>query len=147
MIDVIIQTNIVGTICEYCESGPSPWLKECYIVSLCLTRNISRQRGANKVLAQLDVMPSILSDETRRRNYTPASQGNGTLTGTKRMKDAPTLEHVTPRIDPQGRMTVPEAVDMFGAMIYSTLPVMISWGMTMSLIFGGCCSNVWISTG
>ncbi|MCJ1288313.1 golgi uridine diphosphate-N- acetylglucosamine transporter [Xylographa opegraphella] len=33
-------------------------------------------------------------------------------------------------------------IDIIGVMLYSSVPTVISWGLSMGLIFGGCCSNV-----
>ena len=82
------------------------------------------------------------NSHTRRRNAPPLTPSNGIPPRTKEINAAPMLRHAKPGIDPHGRMTVSRAIAMAGVMIQSALPAMVSWGMTVGLIFGGCCSNV-----
>ncbi|KAL8669331.1 MAG: hypothetical protein Q9168_006067 [Polycauliona sp. 1 TL-2023] len=43
---------------------------------------------------------------------------------------------------PEPPFTVAKAIGVTLATLQSTLPALISWGVTVALIFGGCCSNV-----
>ena len=54
----------------------------------------------------------------------------------------PMLERTDAKVDSKGRATVPKAIAMGVTILQSTLLALVSWGLIMSLIFGGCCSNV-----
>ncbi|KAL9123014.1 MAG: hypothetical protein Q9187_000428 [Circinaria calcarea] len=79
-----------------------------------------------------------MSDFYARRRNAPLS--NGIPPGTREINVAPMLSHAKPGVDTQ--TTISRAIAMAGIMVQSVLPAMVSWGMTMGLIFGGCCSNV-----
>ena len=82
------------------------------------------------------------SHTTRRRNAPHLASSNGIPPGTKEINAGPMLRHAELGINPRGRMTVSRAIATAGIMIQSALPAAVSWGMTLGLIFGGCCSNV-----
>ncbi|MCJ1229399.1 golgi uridine diphosphate-N- acetylglucosamine transporter [Toensbergia leucococca] len=85
-------------------------------------------------------MSSILGP--RRRHLPTTSSTNGVPPGTKEINAARSLENVRPGIDPDAGFTVSRAIGVAGAMLHAMLPALLSWGFTMGLIFGGCCSNV-----
>lgn len=39
-------------------------------------------------------------------------------------------------------MGVSKAIAVAGALLSGALPTVLTWGLTIGLIFGGCCSNV-----
>lgn len=61
--------------------------------------------------------------------------------GVKQINAAPSLEKAKPDYDIDGGYSWARAIAAVGVMIQTMLPALLSWGMTMGLIFGGCCSN------
>ena len=87
-------------------------------------------------------MGSPQASGSRRGNVPQPLQSNGIPRGTKEINAAPMLENAKPARSLDGPMTALRAIGIAGAMLHSTFPALIRWGLTMSLIFGGCCSNV-----
>lgn len=61
--------------------------------------------------------------------------------GTKTIYVGPLLETAEPG-GPDAPFTIAKAIGVTLATLQATLPALISWGVTVALIFGGCCSNV-----
>lgn len=103
---------------------------------------MTRQRKSNATAAASSDITYPIATNSRRRSI-PTVSSNTVPRGTKEINAAPMLEkNARPGIDPNGGMTVSRAIAMAGIMINSALPMLVSWGLTLSLIFGGCCSNV-----
>ncbi|KAL8702537.1 MAG: hypothetical protein Q9201_004303, partial [Fulgogasparrea decipioides] len=62
--------------------------------------------------------------------------------GTKQINAGPLLETAKPGIDPDAPLTLSKAIGVTAATVQTFLPALFSWGVIVSLIFGGCCSNV-----
>ena len=97
----------------------------------------SKRRRANVASATHE-----MSTTPRRRNVLPTVTSNGIPPRTKEINAGPLLESGKPGIQLESKMTVTRAIALIGIMIHSALPSIVSWGMIVSLIFGGCCSNV-----
>ena len=78
----------------------------------------------------------------RRTGPLPLSPSNGVPSGTKEINAAPVLQRAKPGTSPNDPLTASRAIAMVGIAIHDALPALLAWGMTMGLIFGGCCSNV-----
>ena len=89
-----------------------------------------------------EIAGSQAQSSRRRPGPSLASSGYGIPPGTKEINAAPMLQRAQPGIDANAPMTASRAIAMTGIAIHDALPVLLAWGMTMSLIFGGCCSNV-----
>lgn len=87
-------------------------------------------------------MPSATANGPRRRQVASPSPKSALPPGIKQINAAPSLEKAEPHYHTDGRYTWAKAAAAVGVTLQATLPVMLSWGMTMGLIFGGCCSNV-----
>ena len=79
---------------------------------------------------------------------TPPAQLNGARRrdlpippGTKTIYVGPLLDSAKPS-DPDTPFTLAKAIGVTLATLQDVLPALISWGVTVALIFGGCCSNV-----
>lgn len=83
-------------------------------------------------------MPSQ-PDAARRRP--PPSPITAIPPGTKQINAAPLLDNARPGFDRDDHLASPKLV-VWGAMIYGAAPVLVGWTWMLSLIFGGCCSNV-----
>ncbi|KAI4134969.1 MAG: hypothetical protein LQ347_001081 [Umbilicaria vellea] len=88
----------------------------------------------------------------RRRDPMTPPPGNGITPGPKKIINAaPSLQNSKPGLYPNARLTIPRAIGIAGAKIDAAwpglfsglLPAVFSWGVTVGLIFGGCCSNVY----
>lgn len=88
---------------------------------------------------------------TRRRDPMTPPPGNGITPGPKKIINAaPSLQNSKPGLYPNARLTIPRAIGIAGAKLDAAwpglfsglLPALLSWGLTVGLIFGGCCSNV-----
>ncbi|KAL8655673.1 MAG: hypothetical protein Q9210_000736 [Variospora velana] len=78
----------------------------------------------------------------RRRKVIPTAAEPQIPPGTKQINAGPLLETPKPGIDPDAPFTVSKAIGITAATLQATVPALISWGATVGLIFGGCCSNV-----
>ncbi|KAI4087172.1 MAG: hypothetical protein LQ344_006967 [Seirophora lacunosa] len=78
----------------------------------------------------------------RRRKVTATAADPQVPPGTKQINVGPLLETAKPGIDPDAPFTVSKAIGITAATLQATVPALISWGVTVGLIFGGCCSNV-----
>ena len=78
----------------------------------------------------------------RRRQATSASPKSQLPPGCKQINAAPQLEKARPDYDTDGSYSWARAIATVGVMIQAIVPALLSWGTTMGLIFGGCCSNV-----
>ncbi|KAL8907577.1 MAG: hypothetical protein Q9207_001314 [Kuettlingeria erythrocarpa] len=87
-------------------------------------------------------VPPTQASGSRRRKATPAPVGLQPMLGTKQINAGPLLETAKPGIDPDASLTVTKAIGVTAATVQATVPTLISWGLTVALIFGGCCSNV-----
>lgn len=110
-------------------------------ISSYSSTSMGHKQKSNAAIAFNRGMTSSQSNGSRRRNH-PRSPNGDVPRGIKEINVAPILEHSQPGINLNGKLTVSRAIGMTGAMVHSALPAIISWGVTMSLIFGGCCSNV-----
>ena len=102
---------------------------------------MSRQRKSNATAAASPDTTAQAVTNNRRRSI-PTASSISVPRATKEINAAPMLENAKPGIDPHGGMTVSRAIAMAGIMINSALLMLVSWGLTLGLIFGGCCSNV-----
>ena len=87
-------------------------------------------------------MPSTTETDGHRQRKT-ATRQNGTWTppGTKEINVG--KAHVREKKKP---WSFARAMGVAAAMIHMTVPKYLSWMVVISLIFGGCCSNVRIWT-
>lgn len=53
-----------------------------------------------------------------------------------------TIAYADPKHSENLASSPPAAVASNGTALNRFLPVLLSWGLTIGLIFGGCCSNV-----
>lgn len=97
------------------------------------------------------IMSSLQTNMTRRRDPMTPPPANGVTLGPKKIINAaPSLQNSKPGLYPNARLTIPRAIGIAGAKIDAAwpglfsglLPALFSWGLTVGLIFGGCCSNV-----
>lgn len=100
------------------------------------TVRMARRRKSNAPLGS----PTKDMSTTRRRNQQAPATNEGIPPCTRELDAGSALEK--PSFEYRGKMTVSRAIAMVGIAAHSALPAIISWGLTMSLIFGGCCSNV-----
>ena len=114
---------------------------------------MAKGRRSNVSAADIGAMASSQAHMTRRRDNMTPPPANGIPPGPKKIINAaPSLENSRPGLYPDARLTIPRAIGMAGAKIDVTwpgllsglLPALFSWGLTVGLIFGGCCSNVGI---
>ncbi len=77
----------------------------------------------------------------RRQAAVSPSPKSPPTSGVKQINAAPSLEKAEPDYDTDGRYSWARAIAAIGVMIQAMLPAMLSWALTMGLIFGGCCSN------
>lgn len=78
----------------------------------------------------------------RRRRPGPSPPVTPVPSGTRQINAAPLLETAKPGIDPDAPLTLSRVIAVTVAIAHATVPTLVSWGLTMALIFGGCCSNV-----
>ncbi|KAL8918990.1 MAG: hypothetical protein Q9208_007040 [Pyrenodesmia sp. 3 TL-2023] len=86
--------------------------------------------------------PPAQASDARRRKANPVTVRSQIPPGTKQINAGPLLETAKPGIDPDAPFTVSEAIGVAAATIQATFPALVSWSVTVGLIFGGCCSNV-----
>ena len=79
------------------------------------------------------------SNAARRRP--PPSPNTAIPPGTKQINAALLLDNARPGFDRDDHLASSRLV-VWGAMIYGAAPALVSWVWMLSLIFGGCCSNV-----
>ncbi len=79
---------------------------------------------------------------------TPPAQSNGPRRrdlpvppGTKTIYVGPLLDTAEPG-NSDAPLTLAKAIGVTLVTLQAVLPALISWGVTVALIFGGCCSNV-----
>ncbi|KAL8724784.1 MAG: hypothetical protein Q9181_006673 [Wetmoreana brouardii] len=82
------------------------------------------------------------SARRRKRASTPVETPVEIPPGTKQINAGPLLETAKPGIDPDAPLTLSKAIGVTAATVQTFLPALISWAVIVSLIFGGCCSNV-----
>ena len=113
---------------------------------------MAKGRKSNASVAE-SIMASSQSNTTRRRDPMTPPPANGLTPGPKKIINAaPSLQNSKPGLYPDARLTIPRAIGIAGAKIDAAwpglfsglLPALFSWGLTVGLIFGGCCSNVGI---
>ncbi|KAI4132070.1 MAG: hypothetical protein LQ338_000928 [Usnochroma carphineum] len=86
--------------------------------------------------------PAQTSGAPRRRRVTPSRVDPEVPPGTKQINAGPLLETAKQGIDPHAPFSFSKAIGATAATLHTTLPALISWGVTVGLIFCGCCSNV-----
>lgn len=102
---------------------------------------VSRAR-ARKMKMPTPSTPPAQASSARRRQMTPTSIEPQIPPGTKQINAGPLLETAKPGIDPDAPFTVSKLVGVTAATLRVNLPLIISFGAAVGLIFGGCCSNV-----
>ena len=85
-------------------------------------------------------MPS--ANGPRRRQVASPPPKSPPSPAVKQINAAPSLEKAKLDYDTDGGYAWARVAATVGVTLQATLPAMLSWGMTMGLIFGGCCSNV-----
>ena len=85
-------------------------------------------------------MSSTLDNLRRRQNPEPPSNVEPRI-ATKQANAVPLLQRSKPGADPDD-VSTPLTEAGTAVILGNVIPFLISWGTTMSLIFGGCCSNV-----
>ena len=80
------------------------------------------------------------SDELGRPMY--ISAGGGYDAAGKRPNSVSPVSEIGAK-----RANASAILDIIGVMFHFSVPTVISWGLSMGLIFGGCCSNVRCPTG
>ncbi|KAL8975107.1 MAG: hypothetical protein Q9197_000656 [Variospora fuerteventurae] len=86
--------------------------------------------------------PPLQDIAARRRKVISTAADPRISPGTKQINAGPLLETAKPGIDPDAPFTVSKAIGITAATLQAIVPALISWGATVGLIFGGCCSNV-----
>ncbi|KAI4270001.1 MAG: hypothetical protein LQ337_006953 [Flavoplaca oasis] len=94
--------------------------------------NMARNRKGPKMTPP--TTPPVQPNGLRHRDF-PVPPG------TKTIYVGPLLKAPVPP-DPDSPFTLAKAIGVTLATLQATLPALISWGVTVALIFGGCCSNV-----
>ncbi|KAL8948480.1 MAG: hypothetical protein Q9222_005339 [Ikaeria aurantiellina] len=79
---------------------------------------------------------------TQRHKVTSTTIDSRIPPGTKEINVGPLLETTRPGNDPDAPLTLSKIIGVVGATLLATLPALATWGLTLGLIFGGCCSNV-----
>lgn len=114
---------------------------------------MAKGRKSNASTADSNIVASSQTNMTRRRDpMTPPPATGVTLGPKKIINAAPSLQNSKPGLYPNARLTIPRAIGIAGAKLEAAcpglfsglLPALFSWGLTVGLIFGGCCSNVGI---
>ncbi|KAL8730604.1 MAG: hypothetical protein Q9166_003917 [cf. Caloplaca sp. 2 TL-2023] len=93
-------------------------------------------RRSRKMRTSTPATSSAQPGGARQRKATPASVDVRIPPGTKQINVGPMLEKSKPG-NPDGPFTVSKAIGIMAATIQATLPALISWGVTVALIFGG----------
>ena len=110
-------------------------------------------KGRKSSTADSNIVASSQTNMTRRRDpMTPPPATGVTLGPNKIINAAPSLQNSKPGLYPNARLTIPRAIGIAGAKLDAAcpglfsglLPALFTWGLTVGLIFGGCCSNVGI---
>ena len=101
-----------------------------------------KNRRSNVAAASTRELSGSQASASRRRTPLPLLPSNSIPSGTKEINAAPVLQRAKPGFGPNAPMTASRAIAMVGIAIHDALPILIAWGMTIGLIFGGCCSNV-----
>ncbi|KAA6410078.1 MAG: udp-n-acetylglucosamine transporter yea4 [Lasallia pustulata] len=113
---------------------------------------MAKGRKSNASTADSNIVASSQTNMTRRRDpMTPPPATGVTLGPKKIINAAPSLQNSKPGLYPNARLTIPRAIGIAGAKLEAAcpglfsglLPALFSWGLTVGLIFGGCCSNVY----
>lgn len=90
--------------------------------------------------------PPARTGSARRRKATPTVIVDPQIPpGTKQIDVGPLLDTAKPWVDPDASLTLSKAIGAALTTIQDLLPLLVSWGVTFALIFGGCCSNVKLS--
>lgn len=87
-------------------------------------------------------MSNPVANGSRRRKPAPSVPSDRVPPGIKQINAAPSLENAESGFDRDRAYALSKLVGSIGTMVHATLPALLSWGLTMGLIFGGCCSNV-----
>ena len=99
------------------------------------------RKKAQKAHHSLDTNPRMPNnaevDGSRQRHVQTRQNGSWTPPGTKEIN----VEKAEVR-DERKPWSFAGAMGVGAAMIHMTVPKYMSWVVMMSLIFGGCCSNV-----
>ncbi|KAL8910457.1 MAG: hypothetical protein Q9171_004251 [Xanthocarpia ochracea] len=102
---------------------------------------MARPRRGQKMKPSNPAPSPAQASGSRRRDVTPTSFTTQIPPGTKTIHVGPLLETSKPG-DPDAPFTVAKAIGITLVTIQDHLPLLVSWGVTVALIFGGCCSNV-----
>ena len=115
-------------------------------VCSCSLSNLACYYSLQVTAIKLNMSHLQASDLKRRRNVSdmPANPQNMHFPreideGTRQEKQGSTLSA-------DGHIVPTKAVKVAKSMLHSNLPAILSWVLVASLIFGGCCSNVRISS-
>ncbi|KAL8957492.1 MAG: hypothetical protein Q9183_006044 [Haloplaca sp. 2 TL-2023] len=73
---------------------------------------------------------------SQRQRRAPAPTGTQIPPGTKQINAGPLLDSATPGHDPDRPLTVSRAIGITAATIQNIWPALISWSVTVALIFG-----------
>lgn len=108
---------------------------------------MTRRRKADRSQSRSSIMSVRQDGSTRRRNApngSPVSAyANGSPIMAKEIDAAPSLELAAQGKYPNSdRPTWSRIIAFVGGVIYTTIPTWFNFGVMVSLIFGGCCSNV-----
>ena len=95
------------------------------------------QRAHNSLDPTFRMPNNIDVDGSRQRHVLTRQNGTWTPPGTKEIN----VEKAEVR-DEKKPWSFAGAMGIAAAMIHMTVPKYMSWVVMMSLIFGGCCSNV-----
>ena len=88
-------------------------------------------------------MPMSLSRRDEPVKSTDISSGTGLNLDEIKLKAVETPAKCGPEDAKKDRRANALAfIDIISVMFQSSVPTVISWGLSMGLIFGGCCSNV-----
>lgn len=85
---------------------------------------------------------SSIQDSPRHRNFPNTPSNIKTSAATKQINAASSLEKIKLATEPDNGLTPSIIIGMAITILGGVIPSLVSWGTTMSLIFGGCCSNV-----
>ena len=87
-------------------------------------------------------MSSTKADVTGHPESLLSPAASNVARRSKQMNAVPMLERTEAKVDSEGGATIPRAIAMGVTILQFTLLALVSWGLTISLILGGCCSNV-----
>lgn len=102
---------------------------------------MGRSSRNQKMKASTPIASPAQASGPRRRHLTPTSANVQVPPGTKQIDVRPLLETSKPG-NPDAPFSLSKAIAETLLAIQAILPALISWGVTVALIFGGCCSNV-----